>query len=210
MLTTPSRFAALLTVSMIAAHSHAGAQCNGLSIGTKYKVLIDEVQYSAPAGVKPAVSLDMLQSSVEGALEKLRQSLLNVATVLKGTPAMGDIEYLTCTGRHTRDTEFDDSFMRSMVGNHAILEFWGTLFALDGGQHKFDIRYVMFPVSSAAQPRPSEFAMTQKTVASKPTPEQITDFFVNTRSDLPAYFTASVGLQKDADRQLSQAVRSLC
>ena len=208
MWTTTSRLAALVTIGLIAAHSPSAAQCSGLSAGTKYKVLIDEIQYSAPAGVNPAVSLDMLQSSVEGALEKIRQRLLK--GISTGTPTMGDIEYLPCTGRHPRDTEFDDTFMRSMIGNHAILEFWGTLFALDGGQHKFDIRYVMFPVSSASQPHPSEFAATQKTVASKPTPKQITEFFVNTRSDLPAYFTASAGLQKYADRQFPQAIRFLC
>ena len=207
---TPFKFVLLLAVSLITADSTSAAQCSGLSSGTNYKVLIDEVQYSSdPAAVKPAVSLDMLQSSVEGALEKIRQKLLK--GISEGRPSMGDIQYLPCTGRHPSDTQFqDEGFMRSMVANHAILEFWGSLFALGDGQHRVDIRYVMFPVSSAAQPRPSEFALTQTAVASKPTPEQITGFLVNTRSDLPAYFVVSLGLQKYADHQFTQAVRFLC
>jgi len=204
---TNFRFAAPLILCLVVCPQLIG-QCSGLSTGTEYKVLVDEVQYSASAGVTPAVSLDMLQASVEGALEKVRQRL--VKSLRPGGESMGGFEYLPCTGRHPRETEFSDDFVRSMVGNHAILEFWGTLFALDGGQHKFDIRYVMFPVNSARQPRPSQFAATQKTVNNKPTPEQVTKFFVDALADLPTNFTVSAGLQKYADRQLPEAVRFLC
>jgi hypothetical protein len=194
----------LLLFSLIAAGPYPAAQCTDLSGGTQYKVLIDEIEYDSPEGVKPAVSLDLLQSSVEGALEKVRQG------ILKGSSSKREILYLNCRGRHPSDTQFADDFIRSMVANHAILEFWGTLSALGGGQHRFDIRYVMFPVGWIAPPRPSEFASTQKTVTGKPSPQQVTEYLVNTRADLPAYFTVSAGLQAYADRKWDQAVRFLC
>jgi hypothetical protein len=180
-------------------------QCSGASGGANYKVLIDEVQYATSTGNQQVLSLELIQSSVEGALEKLRRGILS-----RNVP-QGTILYLNCKGRHPQGaSDFDDSLMRNMAANHAILEFWGTLFPLGGGQHKFDIHYVMFPVASLTPPAPSGIAATEKTMATKPTSEEVRRYLINTRADLPAYFTAAAGVQAYADRNWDQAVRFLC
>ncbi len=180
-------------------------QCSGVSGGTNYKVLIDEVQYATAAGNQQVLSLELIQSSVEGSLEKLRHGILS-----RNVP-QGSILYLNCKGRHPQAGDFDDSLIRNMAANHAILEFWGTLFPLEGGQHKFDIHYVMFSVASLTPPAPSGVASTEKTIMTiKPTPEEVRRFLIDSRADLPAYFTAAAGVQAYADRNWDQAVRFLC
>jgi len=181
------------------------AQCSGASDGTNYKVLIDEVQYATAAGNQPVLSLELIQSSVEGALEKLRRGILS-NNVPRGT-----ILYLNCSGRHPRSpADFSDTLMKNMSANHAILEFWGTVFPLGDGQHKFDIHYVMFSVASLTPPAPSGIAATEKTMPGKPTPQDVRHFFIDARADLPAYFTAAAGVQAYADHNWDQAVRFLC
>jgi hypothetical protein len=183
----------------------AQIQCAGVSSGTDYKVLVDEVQFATTGGNQPAISLELLQSSVEGALEKLRHG------ILARLHSSATIRYLSCTGRHPQGPgEFTDAYVRSMAANHAILELWGTLFPLGAGQHKFDIHYVMFPVSSVTAPPPSGIAATEKTMASKPTPLQVMDYLVNARADLPAYFTIAAGVQAYADRRWDEAAPLLC
>jgi hypothetical protein len=194
----------VLAFGLIAAAPYAAAQCDGVSVGTNYKVLIDEVEYAAAVGNQPVLSLELLQTSVEGALEKLRRR------VLMGSAPQENIVYLNCRGRHPQESEFDEGFVRSMVANHAILEFWGTLFSQGGGQHEFDIHYVMFPLGDLAPPRPSEFAATQKRMASRPTPPEIKDYMVDARADLPAYFAVAAGVQAYADHNWDQALRFLC
>lgn len=195
---------AVLFFAAIAAAPNAATQCTGVSGGTNYKVLIDEVEYAVASGNQPALSLELIQTSVEGALEKVRRR------ILKGSVPQGNILYLNCKGRHPQESEFDTDFIRTMAANHAILEFWGTLFPLGGGQHRFDIHYVMFSVGSHTPPRPSEFAATQRTMASKPTPLEVKGYLVDARADLPAYFTLAAGVQAYADHNWDQAVRFLC
>src|SRR6266700_6997517 len=161
---TRSKSAVLICGAMAAALTVTVAceaqmtQCSGVSGGTNYKVLIDEVQYAKASGNQPALPLELIQTSVEGALEKVRRGILS------RTVPQGNLLYLNCRGRHPQSpSDFDDSLMRSMAANHAILEFWGTLFPLGGGQHRFDIHYVMFPVASQPPPTPSGIAVTQKT-----------------------------------------------
>ena len=182
----------------------AQTQCTGVSGGTDYKVLVDEVQFATASGNQPALSLELLQSSVEGALEKVRH------TVLSRTASQSSILYLPCAGRHPGPSEFTPTYIQSMAANHAILELWGTLFPLGGGRHKFDIHYVMFPVSSVTAPPPSGIQATEKTMTSKPTPLQVKDYLVNARADLPAYFTVAAGVQAYADRLWDQAAPLLC
>jgi hypothetical protein len=203
-----SRFAICgLTAAVLAAAPFCAAQtpCSGVSGGTNYKVLVDEVEFATATGSQPALSLELLQSSVEGALEKVRR------VVLARTVSPASVVYLPCPGRHPQGvSEFTDTYVRTMSANHAILELWGTLFPLGGDQHSFDIHYVMFPVSSVTAPPPSGIATTQKTMASKPTPLQVKDYFVDARSDLPAYFTLAAGVQAYADNKLDEAARLLC
>lgn len=97
-----------------------------------------------------------------------------------------------------------------MASNHVILELWGTIFPLGNGQHKFDIHYVMFPVASATAPPPSGITATEKTMASKPTPAQVTGYLSSARGDLPAYFTVAAGVQAYADHRWDQAAPLLC
>ena len=205
-----SRFAisGLIAAALAAAAPFCTAQtqCSGVSGGTNYKVLVDEVEFATATGNHPALSLELLQSSVEGALEKVRRVVLTRAA----SPA--SIVYLPCSGRHPQgESEFTDTYLRTMSANHAILELWGTLFPLGGDQHTFDIHYVMFPVSSVTTPPPpSGIAATQKTMASKPTPLQVKDYLVDARSDLPAYFTLAAGVQAYADRKWDEAAPLLC
>jgi hypothetical protein len=181
------------------------AQCSGVASGTDYKVLVDEVEYATGSGDQPALSIELIQNSVEGALEKVRRG------ILKGAVPQANIQYLNCKGRHPQDTsQFDNSLVRTMAANHAILELWGTLFPLGGGQHKFDIHYVMFPVASRTAPPPSGIAATEKTMASKPTPQEVKGYLIDARADLPTYFTVAAGAQAYADRNWDQAVRFLC
>jgi hypothetical protein len=194
---------AALVFGAIAAVPYAAAQCSDLS-GPNYKVLIDEVEFAAASGDQPVLSLELLRASVEGALRKVRQG------VLKGSVPHGDIDYRTCKGQHPSKSQFTGNFVRSMAANHAILEFWGTLFPPLGGQHQFEIDYVMFPVGSLDQPRPSEFASTQKKMPSKPTSAEIIDYMIDARADLPAFFTVATGVQAYADHDWDQAVRLLC
>ncbi len=180
-------------------------KCNGVSGGTSYKVLVDEVQYATGSGSQPALSIELIQSSVEGALEKVRRG------ILKGVASRGSISYLNCMGRHPQGpSDFDNNLVRSMAANHAILELWGTLFPLGGGQHKFDIHYVMFPVASLTAAPPSSVAATERTMSTKPTPLQVKAYLIDARADLPTYFTVAAGAQAYADHDWEQAVRFLC
>lgn len=179
-------------------------QCTGVSGGTDYKVLVDEVQFATASGNQPALSLELLQSSVEGALEKVRHVVLSRAA------SQLSIVYLPCPKRHPGSNEFTVSYLQTMSANHAILELWGTLFPLGGGQHKFEIHYVMFPVSSVTAPPPSGIAATERTMASKPTPLQVKNYLVDARADLPTYFTVAAGVQAYADRRWDQAAQLLC
>ena len=203
-----SKFAIFTSVALAVAMAHPSAaqtQCAGVSGGTDYKVLVDEVQFATASGNQPAIALELLQTSVEGALEKVRHGVLSRSS----SPAT--IVYLPCSGRHPQSAgEFTDTYIRSMVSNHAILELWGTLFPLGSGQHKFDIHYVMFPVSSATAPPPSGIAATEKNMASKPTPTQVRDYLISARADLPAYFTVAAGVQAYADHRWDQAAPLLC
>lgn len=193
--------AVLTTVPMCAAQT----QCAGVSGGTDYKVLVDEVQFATATGNQPAIALELLQSSVEGALEKVRHG------VLARSSSPSTMLYLPCSGRHPESPgEFTDLYIRTMASNHAILELWGTIFPLGGGQHKFDIHYVMFPVASATAPPPSGIAATEKTMASKPTPVQVMGYLISARADLPAYFTVAAGVQAYADHRWEQAAPLLC
>jgi hypothetical protein len=206
-----SKLALLLCGAIVAMLSGATscraqmAQCNGLTGGTSYKVLIDEIQYATTTGNQPVLSIELIQSSVEGALEKVRRGILN------HNATQDTFLYLNCKGRHPQAaSDFDNDLVRNLAENHAILEFWGTLFPLGGGQHKFDIHYVLFPVAFLAPPAPSGIASTEKTMATKPTPEEVRQFLISTRADLPAYFTAAAGVQAYADHNLDQALRFLC
>jgi len=203
MWTIRSKCVTLLLLGLAAADSHVAAQCSGLASGTNYKVLIDEVEYVGSSSSRPVVSLDLVQTSVEGALEKVRQG------ILKTSAQHGEILYLNCTGRHPQEQQFRDDVIRDMIANHAILEFWGSLLPLGGNQNRFEIHYVMFPVGSLSPPRPSEFASTQKVMATL-SPQDVTNYLINARADLPAYFTIALGLQAYADRNWGQAVSLLC
>jgi hypothetical protein len=181
------------------------AQCSGVSSGTDYKVLVDEVKYATGASSQSALSVELIQTSVEGALEKVRKD------VLKGTSSQSAVIYLICPGRHPNgEGDFESSLVRSMASNHAILELWGTVFPLGGDQYQFDIHYVMFPVASLTAPPPSGIAATQRTMSSKPTPQQVQSYLTATRADLPIYFTIAAGVQAYADHRWDQAVRYLC
>jgi hypothetical protein len=180
-------------------------QCTGAGSGTDYKVLVDEVKYATGATNQSALSVELIQTSVQGALEKVRRG------ILKGASSQTPIQYLTCTGRHPSGAaDFDQGMVRLMASNHAILELWGTVFPLGGDDHQFDIHYVMFPVASLAVPPPSGIAATQRTMSSKPTPKDVQSYLTATRADLPIYFTAAAGVQAYADRRWDQAVRYLC
>src|ERR1700693_1929061 len=109
MLTTRFR-CALVVFGMIAAAPYAATQC-GVSGGTNYKVLIDEVEYAVASGNQPVVSLELIQSSVEGALEKVRRG------VLRSSGPQGNILYLNCKGRHPQESEFDGDFIRRLAAN---------------------------------------------------------------------------------------------
>src|SRR5712691_3586397 len=63
-------------------------QCNGVAGGISYKVLVDEVQYATAVGNEPALSIELIQYAVEGALEKVRRG------ILKGTAAQSPVLYL--------------------------------------------------------------------------------------------------------------------
>jgi hypothetical protein len=193
--------AATLAVAPVCA---AQTQCSGVSGGTDYKVLVDEVRFATASGSQPALSLELLQSSVEGALEKVRSGVLSRAT------SQSRVLYLPCAGRHPAQSEFTAAYIQTMAANHAILELWGTLSQLSGSQHEFEIQYVMFPVSSITTPPPSGMAKTTRTMASKPTPLQVKNYLVNARADLPAYFTVAAGVQAYADRRWDQAAPLLC
>jgi hypothetical protein len=196
-----------LLAASFAAVSLCAAQtpCPGVSGGADYKVLVDEVQFATASGNQPALSLELLQSSVEGALEKVRR------VVLARSSSPATILYLPCLGRHPQGpAEFTDAYIRSMTANHAILELWGTLFPLGSGQQEFDIHYVMFPVSSVTAPPPSGIAATEKMMAGKPTAVQVKDYLVDARADLPAYFVVAAGVQAYADRRWDQAAPLLC
>jgi hypothetical protein len=209
---TNSKFAALmictavLSVLATAVPCAAQKECDNVSVGTSYKVLVDEVQYATTTGNQPALPIELIRVSVEGALEKIRKSIPNHSIL------QDSIKFLTCTGRHPQGpSDFDDTLViKTMVGNHAILEFWGTLIPLGGGQQLFNIQYVMFPVASLTKPAPSGVASTQKTMATKPTPLQVTGYLVNARADLPAYFTVAAGVQAYADQKWDEAVGFLC
>jgi len=205
---TNSKFAicsAITAAFMAAPWCVAQTQCPAASGGTDYKVLVDEVQFATASGYQPALQLELLRTSVEGALEKVRH------VVLARSSSQTSIRYVSCTGRHPQDPgEFKEPYIRSMAADHAILEVWGTLFPLGGGQHRFDIHYVMFPVSSMTSPPPSGIAGTEKMMASKPTPPQVTGYLLDARADLPAYFTVAAGVQAYADHRWAEAVPLLC
>jgi hypothetical protein len=212
MLITHFKFVIPVCCAMVAALSIAPAcvgqmtQCDAESNGVNYKVLVDEVQYATATAIGPALSIELIRSTVEGALEKLRRG------VLSRTGPQGTVLYLNCTNRHPSSPSlFDDGLLvRNMAANHIILEFWGTLFPLGGGQHKFDIYYVLFPVASLTPPAPSGIKSTEKIMNSKPTPDEIRTYLIDARADLPAYFTVAAGTQAYADRNWDQAVRFLC
>jgi hypothetical protein len=180
-------------------------QCNGVAGGISYKVLVDEVQYATPDGNEPALSIELIQNAVEGALEKVRRG------ILKGTAAQSRVLYLNCKGRHPQgESDFDNGLVRNMAANHAILELWGTLFSLGGNQYEFRIHYAMFPVASITSPPPSGYASTAQMMSNKPTPTQVRGYLTATRADLPIYFTIAAGAQAYADRDWNGAVRFLC
>jgi hypothetical protein len=186
----------------IATSCSAQVQCSNVSGGTSYKVLIDEVQYSPPSGAQQSLSLELVQHSIAGSLEVLRQA---------GNLPEGSILYLECKGRHPQEADFKESVIRDMAANHAILEFWGTVFPGGRSQRKLDIRYVMFPVASFSAPAPSGFASTEKPImGAKPTLDEVTRFVSATRDDMSAYFTAATGVQAYADRNWERAERFLC
>jgi hypothetical protein len=196
--------ALVLTLTIVPV-CRAQMQCEGVSEGTDYKVLVDEIQFATAGGNQPAIALELLQTSVGGALEKVRLRLLKHSS----TPA--SVLYLPCSGRHPESTvQFTDTYIRTMAANHAILEVWGTLFPLGSGQHKLDIHYVMFPVASATAPPPSGIAATERNMSTTPTPDQVMAYLISARADLPAYFTVAVGVQAYADRRWDQAAPLLC
>ena len=180
-------------------------QCQGVNSTASYKVLVDEVQYATPTGTASALPIELLQSSVEGALEKVRRG------VLKGTTSpAGSVTYLNCAGRHpSGEAAFDPAMLRSMATNHAILELWGTLFPEGDGIHTFDVHYMMFPVALSAPARSGSASTTMK-MSAKPSIAEIKKYLVSTRADLPAYFAVSAGVQAYDDREWNQAVRFLC
>jgi hypothetical protein len=180
-------------------------QCSGVSSGSEYKVLVDEVKFAGAGASQSALSVELILTSVQGALEKVRRN------ILKGATAQATVVYLGCTGRHpTGESEFQSALVKLMAANHAILELWGTVFPLGGDQYRFDVHYVMFPVASLTAPPPSGIAATQRTMTSKPTPQQVQAYLTATRSDLPIYFTIAAGVQAYADRRWEQALRYLC
>jgi hypothetical protein len=206
---SPLRFAALVSGMLLGGLPAAGAQmvqCNGVSGGVSYKVLVDDVRHATATSTEAALSVDLIRSSVEGALDKVRQ------TVLKGASSQQSVKYLTCPGRHPGSpTAFDDvNLVRSMAANHAILELWGTLFPLGGNQYQFDIHYVMFPLASLAGPAPAGVASTQQKMSGYPTPAQVQGLLTATRADLPIYFAVAAGVKAYTDRQFDQSVRFLC
>lgn len=179
-------------------------QCQGVANNPSYKVLVDEVQYATATGAAPALPIELLQSSVEGALEKVRRGLL------RGAASQGSVLYLNCAGRHPAgEAAFDAAMMRSMATNHAILELWGTLFPEGDGVHTFDIHYMMFPLALSTPAR-SGSASTTMTMPARPSIADIKKYLVSTRADLPAYFAVSAGVQAYEDREWNQAVRFLC
>jgi hypothetical protein len=200
--------ATLALGAMLAIQAPCGAQivqCNGATGGTNYKVLVDEVQMASGATNTPVLSIELIQSAIEGALEKVRQN------VLKGVSSKSNVSYLNCKGRHPlADADFDPVRVRDMAANHAILELWGTLFPLGGSDYTFDIRYVMLSVASHGLPAPSGFAKTQKQMTSKPTPAQVQGYLTATRADLPIYFLVASGMQAFDDGSWDQAARLLC
>ncbi len=202
-----SRLAFLIVAAAYApAVAHAQlTQCQGVTSSANYKVLIDEVQYATPTSTASALPIELLQSSVEGALEKVRRG------VMKGTTSpQGGVTYLNCAGRHpSGEAAFDPAMLRSMATNHAILELWGTLFPEGDGVHTFDVHYMMCPVALSAPAR-SGSASTTMTMSTKPSIAEIKKYLVSTRADLPAYFAVSAGVQAYDDRQWNQAVRFLC
>jgi hypothetical protein len=185
----------------------AQTQCDGVAGGTDYKVLVDEIQFATASGNQPAIALELLQTSVGGALEKVR------LRVLKRSPSPGNVRYLPCTGRHPQSAvDFSDTYIKTMAANHAILEVWGTLFPLGAGQHKFDIHYVMFPVASATAPPPPPrgIAATERSMATTPNPNQVILYLISARADLPAYFTVAAGVQAYDDHRWDEAAPLLC
>src|ERR1700746_3125650 len=104
----PAMFGAIAAVLMTVPLCTGQTQCTGVSGGTDYKVLVDEVQFATASGNQPAVSLELLQSSVEGALEKVRH------VVLARSTSQASILYLPCAGRHPGPTEFNDTYIRTM------------------------------------------------------------------------------------------------
>ena len=194
----------LAAATPLVAHAQL-TQCQGVTGNPNYKVLVDEVQYATATGAAPALPIELLQSSVEGALEKVRRGVLRGAT-----SSPGGVTYLNCAGRHpSGEAAFDPTIVRCMATNHAILELWGTLFPEGDGVHTFDVHYMMFPVALSAPAR-SGSASTTMTMAAKPTIAQIKRYLVSTRADLPAYFAVSAGVQAYEDRQWNQALRFLC
>ena len=180
-------------------------QCEGVAGGVAYKVLVDDVRHATATSSEAALPIELIRSSVEGALDKVRQ------TVLRGTATRPSVTYLTCKGRHPEGTSaFDDNLVRSMAANHAILELWGTLFPLGGNQYQFEIHYVMFPLASFSTTAPPGVALTQRKMSGFPTPAQVQGLLTATRADLPIYFAVAAGVQAYADRQFDQSVRFLC
>jgi hypothetical protein len=181
------------------------AQCEGVAGGVAYKVLVDDVRHATATSSEAALPIELIRSSVEGALDKVRQ------TVLRGTASKPSVTYLTCKGRHPEGpSAFDDNLVRSMAANHAILELWGTLFPLGGNQYQFEIHYVMFPLASFPTVAPPRVALTQRQMSGLPTPAQVQGLLTATRADLPIYFAVAAGVQAYADRQFDQSVRYLC
>jgi hypothetical protein len=182
------------------------AQCEGVAGGVAYKVLVDDVRHATATGSESALPIELIRSSVEGALDKVRQ------TVLRGTASKPSVTYLTCKGRHPDGPSVfdDDNLARSMAANHAILELWGTLLPLGANQYQFDIHYVMFPLASFATTAPPRAALTQRKMSGLPTPAQVQGLLTATRSDLPIYFAVAAGAQAYADKQFDQSVRYLC
>ena len=180
-------------------------ECAGVRGGTSYKVLVDEVQFATETSNQAAASVELIQSAVDGALEKVRQR------ALKGASSRGSVSYLTCKGRHpSGDGDFSDAVVGGLAESHATLELWGTLFSLGGNNYTFDIHYVMFPITALPSPKPSAMAKTQQKMAGKPTADDVQKYLIKTRDDLPVYFTLAAGVQAFQDRNWDQAVRYLC
>ena len=196
---------AVLMLAVPAVSRAQMTQCDGVAGGVAYKVLVDDVRHATAAGSEAALPIELIRSSVEGALDKVRQ------TVLRGSASRPSVTYLTCKGRHPHGpSAFDDNLVRSMAANHAILELWGTLFPLGGNQFQFEIHYVMFPLASFPATAPRGVASTQRKMSGFPTPAQVQGLLTATRADLPIYFAVAAGVQAYADRQFDQAMRFLC